>query len=266
MKRLAWVCLTWLVAMPAHAYLIDLNDARTVAPGTMELELQPLGYGQSLLGEEEHYLIAPSQQYYIGLAQDWDVLYTCRGYVSLDDVPDQSPYVLAEQFVALRRVLVNGSYNDEELSGPSLALQMGAYIPGVEAETGFGASLAVLFAWRGEVGTIHGNVWFNYTQDETFDVFTSVAMEGPPAWPVRPTIEVYVDVNDGEPYVSGLLGAIGDVSDEFALQAGVRVGGTVDGEEEYADIEIRLSSWIYWEVIPQDEGEEEEEEEEEDEG
>lgn len=247
MKRFAWVCLAWLVASPAQAYLIDLNDARVVALGTMELELQPAGYFQTLIGPEEHYLIAPSAQYYIGLAEDWDVLYLTRGYVLLDDDPEQSPYALAEQFVALRRVLVNGHYNDDELQGPSLAVQMGMFLPGIEAETGVGASVALLFAWRGDPGTIHANVWINYTQDETFDVFTSVVAEGPTAWPVRPTVEVYLDVDDGEPYVSGLVGALWEVSDEFALQGGVRVGGW----EDYADLEVRLSSWIYWEVVEQ---------------
>lgn len=256
MKRFAWACLVWLAASPAHAYLIDLNDARAVAPGTMELELQPCGYTQTLLGEEEHYLVAPSYQWYLGLAEDWDVLYVARGYVLLDDDPEQGPYSYGEQFVALRRVLVNGNYNDEELEGPSLALQMGMYLPGVEAETGLGASLAILFAWRGDPGTIHANCWLNYTQDQTFDVFTSIAYEGPEAWDVRPWAEFYVDVDDGEPYVSGLVGAYWTVTDEFGLQGGVRVGGW----EDYAELEVRLSSWIYWELVPQDEEEDGEEE------
>ena len=248
------VCVLTLAASPAHAYLIDLNDARVVDPGTMELELQPVGYLQTLVGEEEHYLLAPSAQLYLGVSEGWDLLYVTRGYVLLDDATDQSPYALAEQFIAVRRVLVDGTYNDEDLEGPSLAVQTGVFIPGIEAETGFGASLALLFAWQTDVGTLHANVWLNYTQDETFDVFGSVAVEGPPGWPVRPTAELYVDVDDGEPYVSGLVGAVGDVSDEFSLQGGVRVGGW----EDYVDIEVRLSSWIYWGVWDTAEDEEEE--------
>lgn len=261
MKRLASVLLVWLSASPAQAYLIDLNDARAVEPGTMELELQPVGYFQTLLGDQEHYLLAPSAQLYVGLAPGWDLLYLTRGYVGLNGRPDQSSYALAEQLLAVRRVLIEGTYNDEELDGPSLAVQTGAFLPGIDAEEGLGASVALLFAWQTEVGTLHANVWLNYTQDETFNVFTSVAVEGPPAWPVRPTAELFVDVDDGEPYISGLVGLVGDVSDEFSLQAGVRIGGA----EDYADLEVRLSSWIYWEVpgVVIDESDDEESDDEE---
>lgn len=244
MKRLLPAVVAWLVAAPAQAYLIDLNDARTVEPGTMELELQPIGYSQTLIGEEERYLLAPSAQLYAGLAEHWDVLFLTRGYILLHDDPEQAPYSLNEQFVALRRVLVPGAYSDEELEGPSLAAQLGVYLPGVEAEQGAGVSVGLLLAWQTDVGCLHANVWYSYTPVQTHAVFTSVAVEGPPDWPVRPTAELYVDVDGGEPYVSGLIGAVGTVTEEFYLQAGVRVGGW----EDYADLEVRLSSWIYWEL------------------
>ena len=228
MRKLGWVALVWLVTSPARAYLIDANDARVVAPGTMELELQPIGYYQTVIGDEEHYLIAPSAQFYAGLADGWDLLFLTRGYVLLDDDPEQSPYALAEQFLAFRRMIVNGRYDLEEGEGPSLALQMGMFLPGVEAEEGFGASVALLFAWQWDAGTVHLNAWANYTQDETWNGFFSAVYEAPPDWPVRPTAEIWLDVDDGEPTISGLIGAVGDVSDEFALQGGVRVGGWED--------------------------------------
>lgn len=253
---LAMAMSSW--AAPAHAYLVDANDARVVAPGTLELELQPAGYFQILVGDEEYYLLAPSAQIYAGLAERWDMLLLTRGYVGLGPTTRQSPYALAEQFLAFRALLVDGSYSSEgERDGPSLALQMGVFLPGVEAETGFGSSLALLFAWQADVGTFHANAWTNFTQDGTFNFFASVVLEGPPAWSVRPVVEIWADVDDGETTLSGLLGVIGDVSDEFALQAGVRVGGS-DG---YLDLEVRLSSWIYWEPTPAEASAEEDEEE-----
>ncbi len=248
MKRIAWVALVWLAASPAQAYIIDLNDARTVAPGTMELELQPIGYLQTIVGDEEHYLVAPSFQYYLGLVDGWDAIYTARGYVALDGDPEQVPYSWAEQFVGLRRMLVRGHYDDEDLVGPSLAIQPGMWLPGVDAETGLGASLALLFAWAGEHGTIHANLWLNYSARDTYGTFASVGYEAPVDWPVRLTLEAYLDYDDGEPYVSGLVGGLVEVSEEFALQAAVRVGGW----EDYAELEVRLSSWIYWEVVPEE--------------
>jgi len=248
MVRLSRVCVfasLWLVAQPARAYLIDLNDARAVDPGTVELELQPAGYYQTLLGEEEHYVIAPSAQLYLGLAEGWDVLYVTRGYALLDEPDGEPAYTLREQFIGVRRVLVAGAYNDEDLEGPSLAVQAGAFLPGAGAEPGVGASLALLFAWQTDLGALHANVWFNYTQDETFNSFGSLAVEGPPDWPVRPVAELYVEVEDDEPFVSGLIGAVADVSDEFAVQGGVRVGAWQD----YAELEVRLSTWVYWDAF-----------------
>lgn len=228
----------------AHAYLIDANDARVVDHGTMELELQPLGYLQTLLGDEEHYLVIPSAQFYWGLAEGWDVLYLTRGFGLLDDAMGESPYAIAEQQLLFRAMLRDGRYSDEEAEGPSITLQFGALLPGIEAETGVGASVALLFAQQWDAGTLHLNLWTNLTQERNFNLFVSAVMEGPPEWSVRPTVEVFFDLDDGEPYLSGLLGAVGDVGDEFSIQAGARVGGW----EDYLEFEVRVSSWIYWEV------------------
>lgn len=129
------------LAAPAHAYLVDANDARVVAPGTLELELQPAGYFQTLIGDEKYYLAAPSAQIYVGLAERWDMLFLTRGYVGLGGTARQSPYALPEQFLAFRALLAHGSYSSEGgHDGLSLALQMGVFLPGVEAETGFGST------------------------------------------------------------------------------------------------------------------------------
>ncbi len=228
----------------AHAYLIDTNDARVVEHGTMELELQPIGYLQTLIGDEEHYLVVPSAQLYWGFGEGFDLLWLTRGFGLLDDAMGESPYAIAEQMLLVRAMLRDGRYSDDEAEGPSVTLQAGVLLPGIGAEVGAGASIALLFAQRWDEGTLHLNVWANFTQDRTFELFTSAVIEGPIAWPVRPTIEVYFDLDDGEPYLSGLVGAVGDVSDEFALQAGARVGGW----EGYLELEVRVSSWIYWDV------------------
>ncbi|MEQ8457109.1 MAG: hypothetical protein RLO52_03970 [Sandaracinaceae bacterium] len=242
------MALAALLARPteARAYLIDLNDARVVEHGTMELELQPVGYWQTVVGEEEHYLVAPSAQIYWGFGEGWDLLLLTRGWALLDDVPDQSRYALQEQMIATRTLLVDGGYSSEgERDGISLALQTGLLLPGVEAETGFGASLALLFAQRWDAGTLHLNVWTNFTQERTFELFVAAVMEGPDAWPVVPTIEVWFDLDDGVPMLSGLVGALIPIGDEFALQGGVRMGGW----EGWLDLEVRVSTWIYWDVF-----------------
>lgn len=249
MRASGWIVATlaWgLVPAAAHAYLIDLNDARVADYGSLEVELQPIGYWQTLLGDEEYVLIAPSMQLYLGFADGWDLIFLTRGFALLNDVPDQSRYSLAEQTVLFRTVLRDGAYSDEEAEGPSLVLQSGLLLPGVEDEPGFGASIALLFAQAGELGTLHLNAWINRTRQRTFNLFLSAAIEGPPDWSVRPTVEVYYDYDEDEgSTLSGLLGAVADLSDDFSLEAGVRVGGF----EDWLELEVRVAAWWAWELF-----------------
>lgn len=235
--------MAWLGASDAQAYLIETNDARVAPHGTFELELQPIGYYQLVVGDESYELIAPSTQLYLGIAPGWDVLYLTRGFGLIQGDPAQGAYTMADQMFAFRAMLVRGAYSDEGFDGPSLTLQMGVLLPGVDAEPGFGANLALLFAQKWDAGTLHLNAWVNLTRDRTLNVFLTSAIEGPEAWPVRPVVEVWIDlVLDGEPMLSGLLGAVVDVTDDFALQGGVRMGGW----EDWLDLEVRLSA--YWTV------------------
>ncbi|MDX1579974.1 MAG: hypothetical protein R3266_15930, partial [Gemmatimonadota bacterium] len=187
MTRAALSALVLLAApAPARAYLIDLNDASVVDHGSMALELQPIGYFQTLIGEEDHELVVPSFQLYWGLAEGWDVLYVARGYAILDDTPDQSVYSFAEQTIAFRAVLRHGTYSSDDAEGPALVFQGGLMMPGIGADDGFGATAALLFSQEWEPGTLHLNVWTNLTRDRAFELFVSAVYEGPSAWPVRP--------------------------------------------------------------------------------
>lgn len=267
-RALAWsatlVVASLLVAPGrANAYLIDLNDAAVLDHGSMALELQPIGYYQTLIGEEEHQLIAPSFQLYWGLADGWDVLYLARGFGLLDGDPDQGAYSFDSQMIAFRAMVRDGSYCcSDDGEGPSMTVQVGAWLPGIEGDPGVGASAAFLIAQQWPEGTLHGNVWFNLTRELTFELFVSVVYESPADWPVRPTAELWFDLYDNEPLISGLLGAVGDVTDDFSIQAGVRVSGW----EDFLDLEIRLSSWIEWEVWDPSGGADEEDEDDEESG
>lgn len=232
-----------MMAAPARAYLIDSNDARVVDRGTFEAELQPIGYYQLVLGDEEHTIIAPSMQLYLGIAEGWDVLFLTRGFGLLEPPPGQSAYGLAEQMIAFRAMLRHGAYSDDDADGPSVTLQVGALLPGIEADPGVGASIALLVSQQWDVLTLHFNAWANLTRDRTLELFFSTYIEAPYSWTVRPTAELWFDLFDGQPMISGLIGALVDVDpDDFLLQAGVRVGGW-DG---WADLEVRVSMWWRW--------------------
>ncbi len=237
--------LTGLVALApatsARAYLIETNDARVADHGSFELELAPIGYYQLVVGDEYRELIAPSMQLYLGIAPGWDLLYLTRGYGRIEGDPTQSAYSLSDQMVAFRTMLVRGRYSDEGHEGPSLTLQTGVLLPGVDAETGFGATIALLFAQQWDAGTLHLNAWVNLTHERLLNLFFTSCIEGPDAWTVRPVVEVWIDlVVDGDPTLSGLLGAVWDVSDDVALQGGVRMGGW----EGWLDFEVRLSAYF----------------------
>lgn len=237
--------IVWLAPRSAAAYLLDLNDARVVELGSFEAELQPIGYYTLAIGGEEHTLIAPSLQAVVGLARDCDLLLLTRGYARLDGAPGESTYALADQMLAFRVMLRHGAYSDEGSEGPSLTLQTGLLLPGIEADPDVGATLGLLFAQEGELGTLHANAWVNLTRDQTLEVFASAAIEGPPDWQVRPIVEVWIDlIAEGEPMASVVAGAWIDVTDDFAIEGGARVGGW----EGWLDLEVRLAAWWRWQL------------------
>lgn len=240
----------WLLSLavalpaPARAYLIDANDARVVDHGTFEAEAQPIGYYQLVLGGEDHTLVAPSMQLYLGIAEGWDLLWLTRGFGVMEPAPGQSAYSIAEQMLAFRAMLRHGAYSDDDAEGPSVTLQFGVLLPGIEADPGVGANVALLVSQQWDAGSLHFNAWANYTRERTLELFFTTYFEGPYEWRVRPTAELWIDlVVDGEPMVSGLIGAVIDVDpDDFLIEAGVRVGGW----EGWADLEVRLSAWWCW--------------------
>ncbi|MCZ7682333.1 MAG: hypothetical protein M5U28_27495 [Sandaracinaceae bacterium] len=113
----------WLLSLavalpaPARAYLIDANDARVVDHGTFEAEAQPIGYYQLVLGGEDHTLVAPSMQLYLGIAEGWDLLWLTRGFGVMEPAPGQSAYSIAEQMLAFRAMLRHGAYSDDDAEG-----------------------------------------------------------------------------------------------------------------------------------------------------
>jgi hypothetical protein len=227
----------------ASAYLIDLNDARVVDPGSIELEIQPIGYYQLLIGEEERQIIAPSLSIYLGIAEGWDLFVFSRGYGLLEPAPDQGAYRIADQMIGMRTMLVRGSYSDAGMEGPSLTLQFGVLIPGIYADDGFGSNIALLFAQSWDALTIHLNAWLTLRRDRFFEGFFSAMIEGPYAWAVRPVFEVWLDVIEGgDPTISALLGAVLPIGEDFALEAGVRMGGWTS----WLDLEIRTAFCWRW--------------------
>lgn len=235
----------------ASAYLMDANDARVIEPGTLEFELQPIGYYQILSEPNEHYLVVPSLMAYIGLTDRADIIFLTRGFLYLDDQPPdygQPRYRTYEMQIGFRLLVLEGAYSTDCIDGPSIVIQPQLLVPNIEAPGEVpGFSLAVLLAqqWE-EFGTIHANVWGNRTANETWGTFLSIAYEGPPNWEVRPLLELEhwfeadYDENGDFHMVSGVAGVYIDVGDDFTWELGGRLGGWQD----YVEVEARISMWF----------------------
>jgi hypothetical protein len=222
-------------APTASAYVLDANDARTVAPGGLELEFQPAGWYQTFGPEGERYLIAPSVMVYAGLADGWDLIVIGRGYVGLEG-GDQTRYSVTDNGVFTRLLVREGSYAGDD-AGPSIAIQLGVILPSWRDEEGAGASAALLISQEWTQLDLHLNVQVDRRRSGRPGVFATIALEGPLEWPVHGIVEAYVDVEDGSRELS-VLGALSIApKDRWTIGGGVRYFD-VDGTR---GIEVRLS-------------------------
>jgi hypothetical protein len=93
--------------------------------------------------------------------------------------------------------------------------------------------------------TLHLNTEVALTRAGNLDVFEGLIVEGP-AWVVRPVAEVFVEREFGaDSVVSGLAGAIWQVSDELAFDAAVRFA-RVDREGVFEARAGLTWAWPIW--------------------
>ena len=218
----------------ASAYLFDTNDATTVDPGELEFEIQPVGlyYGEG----DDTYFVLPSFMAYVGLESGVDLLFLARGYRPVGG----GGYSIGDTQALLRFQLRDGNYVGDE-DGASVVLQAGMLLPTYNDAEGVGFSYALLISHNLGYLTYHANLQVDYRRGPAFGFFGSFAIEGPEAWPVRPALEFYVDVEGDAAEGSALLGAIVDVGEKASVMAGARLGQTRDG----AVVEGRLSLWFH---------------------
>jgi hypothetical protein len=114
-----------------------------------------------------------------------------------------------------------GSLQNE--SGPSIATEFGALLPGINADAGFGASVAGIVSQRWEWGTATIYSQTTLTRDHHADLFLSTILEGPSQWKVRPVAEIFYEEEFSHSRtISGLIGAIWQVRDDLAFDIGFR--------------------------------------------
>ncbi len=205
------------LSRPVLAYRpFDGTDADVVKPGTLEIEFQPAGV---IREGDQRRLIAPATVLNFGLLAGWEAIVEGRGQFPLANSDERA--TLTDAGLFLKSVLRPGSLQGK--SGPSIATEFGVLLPGINADSGYGASLAWIVSNRWDWGTVHLNFGTALTRDQRTDVFVGSIIEGPINWTVRPVLEVfYEDEVRQFRTVSGLIGAIWKIDDNLSFDVGFR--------------------------------------------
>ncbi len=129
----------------------DGTDAAVADPQEVEIELEPAGI---LRRDAQTSLVAPFMIFNYGFAKNWEFVFQGQGQFPLVNSDESASINGVGAF--LKGVLREGSLQDA--SGPSIAVEFGPLLPGVRADSGFGASFGTIVSQRWEWGTVHANV------------------------------------------------------------------------------------------------------------
>jgi hypothetical protein len=194
----------------------DGTDAAVADPQEVEIELEPAGI---LRQDARTSLIAPFTIFNYGFAKNWEFVFQGQGQFPLGNSDESASINGVGAF--LKHVLREGSLQDA--SGLSVAIEFGPLLPGVRADSGFGASFGTIVSQRWDWGTVHANVVTELTRDNHADFFLGGIVEGPSKWKVRPVAEFFYEEEIGQSRtVSGLVGAIWQVKDNLSFDVGYR--------------------------------------------
>jgi hypothetical protein len=195
----------------------DSTDAAVANVGQLEVELGPAGFRRT---DAERTVVAPAYILNYGFAKNWELVLEGRTEHPLAPVEDTQSRLVGDALF-LKGVLREGALQGK--SGPSVATEFGALMPGFIDEQGWGASLLGIVSQRWSGGTIHFDLGAALTREHRGDLFVGTIIEGPYDWTVRPVAEfVYErEFNTTETF-SVLAGAIWKVSDDLSFDFGLR--------------------------------------------
>jgi hypothetical protein len=228
-----------LAGMP-HAALayrpFDGTDAAVADVHEVEVELQPAGVAHS---PGQKTLIAPAFVYNYGFVKDWELV--LEGQLETPLAPSARS-VLTESGAFLKHVLRPGTLQDQ--AGPSVATEFGVLLPDTLGPGGTGASAALIVSQRWDWGTVHFNAEALWMRDQRAGAFTSVILEGPAKWTVRPVAELSYEEAFGQLHTTaGLIGAIWQVRDNLSFDVALKhsVSNTGHADELRAGLTFGFS-------------------------
>lgn len=192
------------------------TDAAVADLGELEVEFGP---AEPMRAGSRRFLTAPDTVFNLGIAEGWEAVLQGQAVTALSPGPMQTS-LLGNGFF-LKNVLRDGVLQDKP--GPSVASEFGPLLPDINGEPGTGVSWTGIASYRWGWLTAHFNAAAELTQRHHADGFLGTIVEGPWDWPVRPVAEVFYDREWGvAETVSGLAGAIWQVSDKLAFDIALR--------------------------------------------
>ncbi|HYP99566.1 MAG TPA: hypothetical protein VER96_12920 [Polyangiaceae bacterium] len=217
----ACVCLVFAWATQASAYRpFDGTDADVAAPREFEFEVGPLGYARE---GEQRFLVGPALVINYGLAPGFEAVLEGRQKWA---VKHSHGTELEDVALSLKSLLREGSL--QGATGASVALETGLLLPGSERR--FGVHVASILSWYWPALTLHWNLGNDLLTSFDYAATSSLILEGPMAWRVRPVAELLVAREFGEPELSSglersvLLGAIACWGESWSFDFGFRHG------------------------------------------
>ena len=207
-------------ASAARAYRpFDNTDADTAKTGEIELEVGPAGFTHQS-GQTTY---SPLFIFNYGFLPGYEVVLEYQNQLVLGTLTGGPRESVGSGELTVKHVLREGVLQGGE--GPSVALEMGAFLPGIKTQSGFGAIATGIISQRFGLATLHLNVNLGLQRDGNFWTEPALVAEGPESWTVRPVAEVLYGHEFGGPNeASTLLGGIWKIDDDLALDLGLRAG------------------------------------------
>jgi hypothetical protein len=192
------------------------TDAAVADLGELEIEFGP---AEPMRAGPRRFLTAPDTVFNLGIFEGWEAVLQGQAVTALSPGPGQTSLLGNAFFV--KNVVRDGVLQDKP--GPSIAVEVGPLLPDINGEPGTGASWTGIVSYRWGWLTAHFNAAAELTQRHHADGFLGTIVEGPWNWPVRPVAEVFYEREWGvAETVSGLAGAIWQVSDKLAVDIALR--------------------------------------------
>src|SRR4051812_14206893 len=194
-----------VAAAPALAYRpFDGTDAAVAEHGRLEVEFGPV---QPLREGSDTFLIVPALIANFGFAEGFEVVFEGRHQLLLGAANANMPRArLADTALSVKTVVRRGELQDEE--GPSVATEVGVLLPTVNDEPGVGAQATMIASRRFSTAVLHVNGGIAYNRAHNVELVASVIVEGPPAWRVKPVLELFSEDDLAGPFAATVLAGV----------------------------------------------------------